>query len=721
MAAGEPVESALSRLDGQQRDALLRLLQELTERSEAGRPGASAVNDTPVAEPGFLDGLRNVARGVVTLVRERFDGLPALIDAIDVAVAARLDDPAFPTLGTLLVNAGLALLSAGVGELVFRRAIGSAIEPVGGMAPTGPWFRARALIRRATTAIGATLAFSVTGVLVAQALAPDTPTAQILSTFFILAIGVPRLAVAILRFALAPFRPELRVVALSDTDARFLFMNLSSLFAIVGIGMFVMGLLDQSAGNVSRDLRFWLSLIVCIWLISVVLARRRAIADVLAGNDLHQSVIARRVGSLWPALTAIALASHWIAIQAGISQGAEVISPLRGTLAIALIVFAPFLDTLIRGIIDTALPAMPGPQEPAAQEPAAQARSEIRTASLRMGRVVVAVVLVVTIAKLWGVRFIELAADGLGAGFAVTALGAMFIAAVGYLCWEAASLYVSSLLAKQAPAATASIEDAGEGGAGGGSRTATILPLLRIALQVSIVVLTTLLALAHLGVDITPLVAGAGVLGLAIGFGAQTLVKDVVSGVFFLLDDAFRIGEFVDAGGTLGTVEKISIRSLVLRSVTGPIHIVPYGEISKITNSSRDWVIMKLRFTVPFDTDLNKVRKIFKKIGQEISEMPSLAPDIIEPFKSQGAADVDDVGIIIRGKFTAKPGRQFMIRKEIYSRIQQAFMENGIDFARKEVRVQIPGYKADQPITPEQSRSIAAAASQIIDAPVSGA
>ncbi|MEQ9330023.1 mechanosensitive ion channel domain-containing protein [Thalassobaculum sp.] len=716
MAAGGQVEGALSRLDGQQREALLRLLQELTEQSETGRPDASAVDGNPIAEAAFLDGLRNVARGVVNLVRERFGSLPELIDAIDVAIASRLDDPTFPTLGILLFNAGLALLSAGVVELVFRRAMRSVIKPAGDMAPTGPWFRARALILRATTSIGATLAFSVTGVLAAQASAPDPLTAQILSTFLILTIGVPRLAVAILRFALAPFRPELRVVALSDSEARFLFVNLSSLFAIVGIGMFAMGLVDQDGGHVSRDLRFWLSLTGYIWLIAVVLACRRGIADVLAGNDLHQSVTARRVGALWPALTTVVLATHWIAIQAGISQGAEVISPLRGTLAIALIIFAPFLDTLIRGIIDTALPAMPG-----VQEPAAQARSEIRTASLRMGRVILAVVLVVTIAKLWGVRFIDLAADGLGAGFAVTALGAMFIAAVGYLCWEAASLYVSSLLAKQAPAATASMEDTGEGGAGGGSRTATILPLLRIVLQVSIVVLTTLLALAHLGIDITPLVAGAGVLGLAIGFGAQTLVKDVVSGVFFLLDDAFRIGEFVDAGGTLGTVEKISIRSLVLRSVTGPIHIVPYGEISKITNSSRDWVIMKLRFTVPFDTDLNKVRKIFKKIGQEIAEMPGLAPDIIEPFKSQGAADVDDVGIIIRGKFTAKPGRQFMIRREIYSRIQQAFRENGIDFARKEVRVQIPGLKADQPITPEQSQSIAAAASQVIDAPVGGA
>ncbi len=104
---------------------------------------------------------------------------------------------------------------------------------------------------------------------------------------------------------------------------------------------------------------------------------------------------------------------------------------------------------------------------------------------------------------------------------------------------------------------------------------ATILPLVRVTVQVTIVTITVLLALSQLGVNITPLLAGAGVVGLAIGFGAQTLVKDVVSGVFFLMDDAFRVGEFVDVGGTLGTVEKISVRSFQLRGARGPVHVVP--------------------------------------------------------------------------------------------------------------------------------------------------
>jgi small-conductance mechanosensitive channel len=131
-----------------------------------------------------------------------------------------------------------------------------------------------------------------------------------------------------------------------------------------------------------------------------------------------------------------------------------------------------------------------------------------------------------------------------------------------------------------------------------------------------------------------------------------------VSGVFFLLDDAFRVGEFVEIGTTMGIVEKISVRSLQLRSALGPVHIIPYGSMLQLTNNSRDWVTMKLIFTVPFDTDLEKVRKIFKKIDQDIEEIPEHAEVLINPFKSQGAADVTDVGIVVRGKFTTIPGGQ---------------------------------------------------------------
>ncbi|MFC6687510.1 hypothetical protein [Jhaorihella thermophila] len=121
-------------------------------------------------------------------------------------------------------------------------------------------------------------------------------------------------------------------------------------------------------------------------------------------------------------------------------------------------------------------------------------------------------------------------------------------------------------------------------------------------------------------------------------------------------------------------------------------------------------MIMKLKFTVPFDTDPNKVKKIFKKIGAEMMQDPLYKDDFIEPFKSQGVFDIDDVGMVIRGKFMAKPGTQFTIRKEIYNRVKKAFAENGIEFARREVRVAIPGLDQAEHLSEQEKEAIAAAA-----------
>ena len=246
-----------------------------------------------------------------------------------------------------------------------------------------------------------------------------------------------------------------------------------------------------------------------------------------------------------------------------------------------------------------------------------------------------------------------------------------------------------------------------EGGASAASRLQTIMPLFLRFFQITLIAMVVMIVLSSMGVDIGPLLAGAGVVGIAIGFGAQTLVRDLVSGLFFLLDDAFRKGEYVDIGDVRGSVENINIRSLVLRHHLGPIHTVPFGEIKHLTNFSRDWVIMKLEFRVPTDTDLQKVKKLFKKIGAELLEHPELGKDFIEPFKSQGVKAIEDSAIIIRGKFMSKPGRQFVIRKELYNRVQAEFQAAGIEFAHRKVTVELP---PDAKLSDEQKQKVAEAA-----------
>ena len=153
-----------------------------------------------------------------------------------------------------------------------------------------------------------------------------------------------------------------------------------------------------------------------------------------------------------------------------------------------------------------------------------------------------------------------------------------------------------------------------------------------------------------------------------------------------------------------------------LRHHRGAVHTIPYGEIPQLTNYSRDWVIMKLKFTVPFDTDPNKIKKVFKRIGQEMLEDPLFKDDFLQPFKSQGVFDIDDVGMVVRGKFMAKPGKQFTLRKEIYNRVKAAFNEAGIEFARREVRVAIPSLDNTDRLNDEDKAAIAAAASQAAQA-----
>ncbi len=184
------------------------------------------------------------------------------------------------------------------------------------------------------------------------------------------------------------------------------------------------------------------------------------------------------------------------------------------------------------------------------------------------------------------------------------------------------------------------------------------------------------------------MIAGAGVIGLAIGFGAQTLVRDIISGAFFLADDAFRLGEYIDVGVAKGMVERISVRSFRLRHHNGPINTIPFGEVQKVTNFSRDWVMMKLQMRVPSDTDLEKLRKVVKKVGQQMMEEPEFSANLLQPVKSQGVYRMDDDGaFVIRVKFMCKPGEQFVLRREVFRRVQEAFAANDIHFAPKRVMI----------------------------------
>src|SRR5262249_14513022 len=221
---------------------------------------------------------------------------------------------------------------------------------------------------------------------------------------------------------------------------------------------------------------------------------------------------------------------------------------------------------------------------------------------------------------------------------------------------------------------------------GAQSRARTVQPLLRAVGKLLIGAIALMSALSSLGLNILPLLASAGVVGIAVGFGAQTLVRDLFSGASYLIEDVFRIGDYIESGNAKGNVERITFRTLALRHQDGPLHFGPYGSLGSIRNNSRAWVIDQFEIPLPVTLDSERIRKLVKKIGLERVAYPELAKVIDVPLKAK-LYRIDPGVKIFRCKVQTPPGKQFEIRAEAYRRIEGALKENGIAFADNTPRV----------------------------------
>lgn len=299
-------------------------------------------------------------------------------------------------------------------------------------------------------------------------------------------------------------------------------------------------------------------------------------------------------------------------------------------------------------------------------------------------------------------------------GVAGQFLDILAILFLGYIAYHAFRIWIDRKISEeQGEMEEGELGD--EGGGNSASRLATLLPLFRNFILIILVVTIILIILLEMGVNVGPLFAGAGVVGVAVGFGSQALVRDIFSGGFFLFDDAFRKGEYLDVGGVKGTVEKISVRSFQLRHHLGALHTIPFGEIQVMTNYSRDWVIMKLPLRVTYDTNVEKVRKLIKNLGVQLLDDPVIGDNFIQPLKSQGVIEMQDSAMIIRVKFMTKPGDQWLVRKKVYEEIRALFELEGIKFAHREVTVRLAGDRSESDLTDEDRQAISAAAEAALE------
>jgi small-conductance mechanosensitive channel len=696
----EAIREMVARMsDDQVRNMLLDRLDAVAEK-ETSPPAVTAT--------GFFGQLKRYWVAFYSNPLDAVMKLPVLVEKQGEAFMKYVRDIGgasgwFTMLGLTLAALAIGLAAEYIAQLLTRRWVRNMPPPDSASLGETLSF----LFRRFMREIFGLIVFYFVIRLVGRALL-DAQQLLLIAPLFTYLIWWPRLGAAISRLVLAPKQARLRMVSLDDHWASFLHRNLIGLILLSGFTIFVVVFNFSVNHDISETrLGFWLDTSVYIYIIFIAWTARDGLVQLMRGSDPDRSEYDEWVARIYPYYIIAVAAGTWVVVMilSGLGQVRQLLAGAHYTTMFWLII-APTLDMLVRGLVRHLVPPMIG-EGPIAE----RAYRSTKRSYIRIGRVLIAGIILVLIANSWDLGIADFTARR--QGFGASLVESLMTLAVGYIVFEVVSLWINRRLAKEMTSAGPVSEDAGggEGGGAGGSRLATVLPMLRLTALTAIAVIFLLLAIGSLGIDITPLLAGAGILGLAIGFGAQKLVTDIVSGIFFLIDDAFRVGEYVDVGGTMGTVEKISIRSMQLRHHRGNVHTIPYGSVDKVTNFSRDWVIMKLMFTVPFDTDPNKVKKIFKKIGAEMMEDPLFKDDFLEPFKSQGVLQFDDVGIVMRGKFMAKPGTQFTIRKEIYNRVRKEFAENGIEFARREVRVAIPGLDHDDDLTEEQKEAVAAAAS----------
>lgn len=590
------------------------------------------------------------------------------------------------------------------------------------------------------------------------------PVAPVRNTAFIviMAIGGVRLLAVFFRALLADDTPSHRLLNVTDTNASRFYRSLVLVFGISAALFGVVTWLRQiGTPPDSVGLAFVTGAIVGIGLLLwLIVTHRRIVAGMIlgAGDREGKPLLLRAVAGSWHIVgvlyVIVAFGIQLVRTVLGLPDASGIIGGtilyLFGAIAVygvlLLIIEAAFgryereqlrkraaaLEAAEkkaaeaaaqRAEADRAAAIEAGIEESAIAEPAhddeddhyvppAKPRRTFKDLTEQGAALLVIAATLGLLLDLWGLNV-------LGAeGAASALLDIILIAFFTYLASTCVGIYVDKKVADAALADAARADT--EGASAGVSRIATLLPLIRNFVVITIIVMGTMTVLSEMGVDIGPLFAGAGVIGLAVGFGSQTLVRDVFSGAFFLMDDAFRVGEYIEVGNTRGTVENISIRSMQLRHHLGPLNTIPFGEIKQVTNYARDWAIMKLPLRLTYDTDVDKVRKLIKQLGQELLEHPEYGDKFLEPLKSQGVKSMEESAMIFRVKFKTKPGDQFTIRKDVYSRIRKLFAENNIHFAHKEVLVRVADDDDKQSSPDAKAVGAAGAAAAAAETPVQG-
>lgn len=536
----------------------------------------------------------------------------------------------------------------------------------------------------------------------------DAPHAVRLASLTILnASLIVQGVLALARFLLSPTTVNLRLGALGDETAHYLLIWVRRIVIVAVYGYFI-GEAMEVLGLPATPLAAWLKLVgllVTAMTVILILQNRQPVADALRGRPeslpgtdsgealrallagegegetpvvgagpsaapMGRRVVLRqvrqRLADVWHILAILYICAVYLIWALDIVGGFDFV--LRATLVTGAILVVSRL--LSEGLNRLVVRGLEVPADLKSAYPGLEERVNRYLPMLsRLGQGVLVLFTLLLLAQAWGVDVVAWLGSGLGQRIGASAITIAIVLVLALVLWEMVNAAIQRYLLATDDDGVRLTRSA---------RMRTLLPLLRNVLTVFLATLVVLIVLSELGVNIAPLLAGAGVIGLAIGFGAQTLVKDVITGLFMLIEDTVSVGDVVTVAGLTGGVEAMSIRSLRLRGYDGAVHTIPFSSVSTITNSTKDFSYYVLNVTVDYAADTDQVVRILQDLGAEMQAEPALAVNILGPVEIAGVDAFQDSAVLIKGRLKTRAGQQAAMGREFNRRMKKRFDAEGI-------------------------------------------
>ena len=230
---------------------------------------------------------------------------------------------------------------------------------------------------------------------------------------------------------------------------------------------------------------------------------------------------------------------------------------------------------------------------------------------------------------------------------------------------------------------------AGIDGAERAKRAQTIGRIVQKTLSIVISTMAALMILRELDIDITPVLTGAGIAGLAVGFGSQTLVRDIISGFFLIFEDQIRVGDVAVVNGQSGLVEEVNLRTLILRDEKGAVHIFPNGEVKTLANMSKDFSYYVITVGVAYDAEVDRAAEAMQEAASAVMKDPELSPHILEPLEVLGVDAFEPGQLVVKARIKTVPLKQWVIGRELRKQIARVFNERGIHMPTPHMTVRL--------------------------------